>query len=66
MLFPEEAIVYTMDLIRLSGYSIIFLISSIVGTLSLAYRLPLGRPRLILFQGNEISNCSQNNLMGLM
>jgi hypothetical protein len=33
-LMPEEAIVYTMALICLSGYSNIFLISSIVGILS--------------------------------
>ena len=53
-------IVYTIGLILLSGYSQIFLISSIVGALSSAYLFTLGRPLVIFFQGTMTSVISQN------
>src|SRR5919109_199743 len=52
-----------MDLILLSGYSTLFLISSIVGTLSSAYLLTLGSPLVIFFHGIIISVTSQKVLI---
>src|SRR5215208_4329090 len=64
-LIPEEAIVYTMGFILLSGYSMILWISSKVGALSSAYILPFGRPRVIFFHGMTMSVTSQNILIVL-
>jgi hypothetical protein len=52
-----------MGFILLSGYSTIFLISSIVGALSFAACLARGNPLAIFFHGIEISETSQNNLI---
>jgi hypothetical protein len=52
-----------MGLILLSGYSIIFVISSIVGALSSAYLFTLGNPLVIFFQGINTSVTSQSVLI---
>ena len=63
--FNVIALLSTIGLILLSGYSKILLISSSVGALSSAYLLPLGSPRLIFFQAIGKSLISQNILMVL-
>src|SRR4030095_958580 len=52
-----------IGLILLSGYSVIFVISSNVGALSLAYLLTLGNPLVTFFHGIKTSVTSQKVLI---